>query len=117
MKVKPIKHYAGPNIPTSQILEEHPELLHLVPRRWHGNPTVIAALAGVCVLVSGCRQSAAKPAASRVAPLFQHGDGRGSFGCRAVNPPVFLSESEARQVIMDEAKRAGINFAPYRGAK
>ncbi len=48
----------------------------------------------------------------RVAPLFIHGDGRGSFGCVAVNPPVFLSEDEARQVVQDEAMAAGIAFEP-----
>jgi hypothetical protein len=50
------------------------------------------------------------PAKLRVAPLFIHGDGRGSFGCMVVNPPVFLSEDEARQVIRDEARKAGIEF-------
>jgi hypothetical protein len=49
-------------------------------------------------------------AGSLVAPLFIHGDGHGTFGCRAVNPPVFLSEEEAREVVIEEAKRAGIQF-------
>jgi hypothetical protein len=34
------------------------------------------------------------------------------FGCEVINPPVFLSEDEARQVIQEEAKRAGLDFAP-----
>jgi len=33
------------------------------------------------------------------------------MGCEVINPPVFLSEDEARQVIQEEAKRAGITFA------
>jgi hypothetical protein len=43
-----------------------------------------------------------------VAPLFIHGDGRGAFGCEVVVPPVFLSEAEAREVIVEEAKKAGL---------
>jgi hypothetical protein len=45
-----------------------------------------------------------------VAPLFAHGEGRGSFGCIAVNPPVVLSEAEALQIVREEAKRFGITF-------
>ena len=33
------------------------------------------------------------------------------YGCRVINPPVFLSEDEAAKVIQDEARRAGINFS------
>ncbi|MGE5615211.1 MAG: hypothetical protein ACM3XR_12500 [Bacillota bacterium] len=45
-----------------------------------------------------------------VAPIFSHGDGRGSFGCVSVAPPVFLSEAEAFEVISEEAKLEGIEF-------
>jgi hypothetical protein len=47
-----------------------------------------------------------------VAPLFVHGDGRGSYGCDAVVPPLYLSEQEARSIIVEEAKKAGIHFDP-----
>ena len=47
-----------------------------------------------------------------VAPLLgdalRH-DGRGAFGCVAVNPPSFLSEDEALELIGAELKAAGLN--------
>jgi hypothetical protein len=36
-------------------------------------------------------------------------DGRGSFGCVAVSPPVILSEAEAVEIIQAELKAAGLN--------
>ena len=110
MEIKPVRRYRTPAYATSAILEQHPELLRLVPKRWQKNPLVITALTGLCILMAGCR-SAGRPA-SHVAPVFIHGEGRGTFGCKAINPPVFLSEDEARQVIVEEAKRAGIDLTP-----
>lgn len=112
MRVTPIKSYDSPRLPTHAAFEAHPELLRYIPKRWQHNPVVLSALAGLCVIVSGCGKGGAKLPPSRVAPIFVHGDGRGGFGCVAVNPPVLLSEAEARQVIAEEAKRAGINFTP-----
>jgi hypothetical protein len=48
---------------------------------------------------------------SWVAPIFEHGDGRGSFGCVSIAPPAFLSEEEAFDVICAEAEKAGISLA------
>ena len=117
MNIEPLKHYDEPVFPTYSVLDEHPELLMLVPNRWRGNTTVLTALAGVAFLISGCGRDdkaasdVSTPAVtSQVAPIFQHGDGRGSFGCVAVNPPVILSEDEAREIIEKEAKKEGINF-------
>ncbi len=110
MEVRPVKHYRQPRYPTNRILEQHPELLRLVPKRWQGNPLVITALTGLCILMAGCR--AGGQAASHVAPIFVHGAGRGGFGCVAVNPPVVLSEAEAHQVIVEEAKKSGIDLKP-----
>lgn len=113
--IRPVQHYTEPNYPIRSILDKHPELLKLVPRRWRGNPTVIAALTALCLMTLNHRASADKPSDKppcRVAPIFQHGDGRGAFGCEMVAPPTFLSEAEARQVIVEEAKRMGIFFEP-----
>jgi hypothetical protein len=41
-------------------------------------------------------------------PLFEHGVGRGGFGCVSVAPPAFLSEDEAFEIIHDEASKAGL---------
>jgi len=44
-------------------------------------------------------------------PLFVHGEGRGSFGCESVLPPVYLSEDEAAQVIRETAMEYGVDFS------
>lgn len=110
MKLSPLKGYGRPGYPIRPEVDAQPELLRLLPKRWQGNAAVVAALTA-CLAMSCRSASAAKDTPSRVAPIFEHGDGAGSFGCIATNPPVFLSEDEARKVIVDEAKRAGIEFA------
>lgn len=54
MKIKPVEHYSNPKLPTKQMLESHPELLKLIPKRWQRNPVVLTALAGLAVMISGC---------------------------------------------------------------
>ena len=116
MKVKPIERYNSPGFPTRSILDERPELLRLVPKRWQKNPVVIAALAATAVLVgnacSAAQQGGGKSTASRVAPIFKHGSGRGTFAGKTLTPPMSLSEGEARQIVVEEAKRAGITLSP-----
>ncbi len=78
---------------------------------------MISAVAALAAIASGCQKQEAKSkplkeTASLIAPVFKHGDGIGSYGCVAINPPVFLSEEEARTVIYEEAKKAGIHFKP-----
>lgn len=46
-----------------------------------------------------------------VAPLFVHGDGRGTLGCIMVAPPVFMSEDEALVIINEVAKEYGLEFS------
>lgn len=113
MNVRPVRRCSRPGYPTNRILQEHPELLMLIPKRWQGNRVLITALTGLCVLMTSSRAlSDGKPltVTSRVAPIFQHGDGVGAFGCISTAAPVFLSEDEARQIIADEGKRAGLTF-------
>ena len=123
MKVQPVGRYQLPRYPTRDILDDHPALLRALPNRWRQSAVVLAALSATAALVTGCRQQAAQaaeekevappaPAVHLVAPIFQHGNGQGAFGCVAVNPPVFLSEEEARQVVLEESKRVGIAFTP-----
>lgn len=121
MKVSPVARYIKPSYPTHTVLDDHPELLKLVPRRWRGNPAVVAALTGVCLLIAGYKaqaaQKASRPGKSLVAPVFvrnpQHGTGRASVG--GIGSAVYLlNEDEARQVITDEARRAGVVFKPDR---
>lgn len=110
MKLEPIRRYPQPKLPTRDVANENPELLRLLPKRWQANSAVAAALTA-CLVMTTCRSDAAKTA-SKVAPIFEHGKGSGSFGCVAVNPPIFLSEAEARQVVIEEGKRSGIVFVP-----
>jgi hypothetical protein len=111
MNVSPVKHCRRPGYPTRPDLNNHPELLRLKPQRWQ-HPAIFTALAAASMLMA--QQSLAQPGVeqSMVAPVFQHGDGNGAFGCVATNPPDFLSEEEARQVIIEEGKRAGLHFMP-----
>ncbi len=50
------------------------------------------------------------PKILREVPVFEHGTGRGSFGCMVVNPPIFLSEGEALDVIREVATENGLRF-------
>lgn len=52
-------------------------------------------------------------ATSIVAPLLDEAlkyDGRGAFGCVAINPPTFLSEDEAVELIRAELESAGLKL-------
>ncbi len=44
------------------------------------------------------------------APVFVHGEGRGSVGCMAVSSPVFVSETDARDIILESFSKQGISF-------
>ncbi|MHB9130904.1 MAG: hypothetical protein ACYDBB_07410 [Armatimonadota bacterium] len=117
MELKPIKGYTTPSFPTRATLDAHPELLRLVPRRWRENALVLSALTTACLLMSGCRTQSAEAQSSntpsRIAPLFIHGEGRGAFGGKPLSiATIFLPEDEARAIIQDEAKHAGLAFKP-----
>jgi len=106
MEIKPLKRHDEPGFPTRDILDDHPELLRRLPNRWRRSAVVGTALVAACGIVAArwgqTYARAADEPVSKVAPVFQHGDGHGSFGCDAVSPPVFLAEDEARKVIADE---------------
>ncbi len=46
-----------------------------------------------------------------VAPIFEHGEGRGATGCVVISPPVFLSEEEALQIVKEELAKHGVKLA------
>ncbi len=114
MRVTPQKKCSSAGYPTHDDVDQRPDLLQHVPTRWQTNPAVLTALASVTMLsatgaaIAGNTKAKVKP--PRVAPVFVHGEGRGAFGCVVINPPVFLSEDEAKQVINDEAKHLGLSF-------
>ena len=124
LKVISLTRYEGPNYPTHGILDEQPELLMLVPRRWKANPAVVTALAGTCLLASPLSLRAAEPAGSSATGRgHTHGSRQLAglerlstliLGIPARQPQTLsmIPEAAARQIIADEAKKFGISFAP-----
>jgi hypothetical protein len=114
MDVKPIKDYRAPRYPDKDEALKNPDLLKTLPQRWRGSAYTAAALSAlVLMILTSCSQKRGARIAGitrtgQAAPLFVHGDGRGSFGCESVAPPAFLSEEEAFTVIAEEAQREGI---------
>jgi hypothetical protein len=116
MQPTPLRKYRIPGYPTRLEVLEQPELLerHLPPG-WRATAEM-AGLAGVFLALNSTLRAEepkqpAKPEAAIVAPIFEHGEGRGVDGCVAIAPPVFLSEEEAMQIIAEELSRAKIDVS------
>lgn len=79
-------------------------------------PTRREVLAGAATFTlasfAGCWRVLGETADGKaiVAPIFEHGTGRGATGCVVVSPPVFLSEEEAMQIIREELAKHGIRL-------
>jgi len=134
MKVKPLKKYKTPFYPDKSAVLRNPNILKAMPQRWKDRASVGFVLSSTILLLqTGCGNKITgsgmdtnmgsenisthgeiKPLPDTdpilVAPIFEHGMGRGSFGCVSVAPPTFLSEAEALEVINEEAGREGIIF-------
>ncbi len=122
MKPKPVRRYAQPKYPTRLEITARPALLHRYqPPTWRKWPE-LAGAAGLLLLadtapltaVDGPPNGAQNPAQAKtvavVAPIFQHGEGRGVDGCIVMTPPVFLSEQEALQIIRGELAAKGVEL-------
>lgn len=106
MELKPLKSYPLAAYPTRDAADTQPDLLRRLPARWQRNTLVLAAVASLGTwAVAGGQQPA-----SRVAPAFPHGEGRVSVGGFYTPPYAQIPEDEARQIIIDEAKKAGLTF-------
>jgi hypothetical protein len=129
--VRPVARATAPRYPTFESFAAQPTwLLRYIPPRWHRCRIALGALtafalgrvaaAGDIPVVAGeapapLAPQPAKPSASSerlplVAPIFVHGEGRGSTGCVAIAPPVFLSEAEALEILWSELGGAGLGF-------
>ncbi len=123
LECAPMKHCRFPVYPTRLEILADPDLLKRhIPPAWLSRGEM-AGLLSVFLAVNGTGCSKDQPAGSStrpagndlagkaaiVAPVFEHGEGRGATGCVVVNPPVFLSEEEALQVITEELARAGLS--------
>ena len=133
VKIDPVHFYPHPGYPTRMAVQMNPSVLKMIPRRWHAKPALCMALAftlstglyGCSRLhldlpagtiptnttgTSGSACAETGKTAGLSIPVFEHGTGRGSYGCVSVAPPVFLSEEEALQVIREEADARGVHF-------
>ncbi len=54
MKITPVGTYTKPDIPTILHVDEHPEILKHIPRRWIRDAMIMTALAGTVMLLSSC---------------------------------------------------------------
>ncbi len=135
--VRPVGSYPDPSYPTLTIHKENPGwLLYHAPPSWLRKDVAIGALATfslsalsggdhsqttgqagtgkventTTLLTNQPKMTESSQQSVSVAPVFVHGEGRGSSGCIAVAAPVFLSEDDAIEIILDELKSEGIDF-------
>lgn len=97
MELQSVRRYPQPQLPTHHEAEANPELLRLLPKRWQRNSAVLTAMVGAGLLLQCSASVLAKDEPARLM-----GD--------VAAPLVIMSESDARRIIVDEAKKAGINF-------
>jgi hypothetical protein len=114
---KPLRRHRAPAYPTKLDVDLDPHLLaENLPPSWQGAKDLArTAAVFAAASVGGCSEPPSAqhpgngtPAQAIVAPIFEHGEGRGAVGCVVVSPPVFLSEEDALQVIHEELARAGL---------
>ena len=129
-----------PNYPTKpQLLAEADGLTKHLPAAWQdmitkGGLTVAFLVSGL----AGCSESGSVPTAAPatrvaasaasqptirvamlastaaiVAPIFEHGEGMAVTGCVVIAPPVFLTEEEGRQIIIEELRKAGVILSAH----
>jgi hypothetical protein len=137
MKAKALDRYLVPRYPTYQeILYDPKRIERTMPAAVrHLLETGISGAMALLVPLSGCDRNPAGPAQAPssqqvegqdssapqtstvikadlkvflVAPIFSHGEGRGSMGCVVVSPPVFLSEEEGLAIIKEELAKTGV---------
>lgn len=137
MQVEKVRSYPVPRYPTAVQFHEGENIARYVPRRWRGKRLVgqvllFTAMTGLCSCTVPHTETVQETAektpwylqmfgsepesgetqmAPLSVPLFVHGNGRGSFGCDSVLPPVYLSEDEAAQVIRETAMEYGVQFS------
>lgn len=103
----PMKRCSPPAYPTKlEVLSDRRLLATNMPPNWVSRAEVAGLAAAFLVAgADGCSRKSTSlgpndPAI--VAPIFEHGEGRGATGCVVTAPPVFLSEEEALEVIREE---------------
>ncbi len=111
--VRPVLRYPAPAYPGWDLVVADPGLLaREIPRRWIGKKGLTAALVAAALGVGGCGKERSNGGAKALVACFEHGEGRGGFGCVATTAPYYLGEDEARQVILEELAKTGIQAQP-----
>ncbi len=113
MKITPADNYKSPNIPTRDYVDDNPEILNHIPRRWMSDAAVITALAGTVMLLSISRSVATQKNANvaKIAPVFLHGDGKWARPMPGMpGPPVYLSENEVRNIIRNNTPNRSVQL-------
>jgi len=117
IKITPVKRKVTPKYPDQYSVELRPLLLRNKPMRWQATPVAGTVLSAVVMLgLAGCQPEPPEPVtmgdiADPVCfktPIFEHGEGFGSYGCMSVTAPVFLSENDAFAIISDEFNKLDI---------
>jgi hypothetical protein len=107
-QVRKVRRQRRPGYPTRPEVTRDPELLRRhIPSAWKKSAQVTAALS-ILLASAHAEDSGTKEKAAKVAPIFDHGDGRGHVGCVAINPPRLLSEEDALKIIAEEAGKASL---------
>jgi hypothetical protein len=137
MKIKAVKKAKSPEYPTIEHYVKNPQnFLKSIPKSWAKNKLLSGALATFVLCGFSGKDNASKSDATieaidkipdnsnkdqhmkqeavkdsvKVAPVFAHGDGSGAVGCVAVSAPVFITESEAKEIITSALKKENIVF-------
>ena len=122
MESKPVRRYPRPRYPTRLEVAARPGLLRRhQPPAWRQWPELTGAVGLFLLADTALLRAANSPpkngptraqtnAVAVVAPIFQHGEGRGATGCIVMSPPVFLSEEEALQVVREELAAKGVQL-------
>ncbi len=134
MKINPVKEYKKPEYPDYEdFISCRSSFIKSAPAKWRKNPVVWAALVSLVLSNQSCdtgKLSRTKYELIKfsikndginnekniitdttfIAPIFKHGSGVGSFGCIIVNPPVFLNENDAKEIVINEFRKNDIFF-------
>ncbi len=138
MKIRKVTNYKAPNYPNLTQILETPEIMNKLPKRWQ-SPSKWMMIMGISTLLtrylaaeettdsnfevivvpseenSETSEKIEEPVEpnvqfAKILPEALAKDGRGTFGCVAMNPPTFLSESEALELIYTELTKAGLKL-------
>jgi hypothetical protein len=139
MKAKSLERYPLPGYPTRPDIQHNPTLLRrslsfpvrrLLETGISGTMALLVSLSGcdrndggparppISQPVEGQDPNTPKTAAGpktkqtvfMVAPIFEHGEGRGAVGCVVSAPPAFLSGGEGLSVLQEELSKKGVQL-------